>query len=133
MRKKIRAAAAVADGIHPLGRIASDASISKGTLARWIQEPEVAAYVHDRNELSDLWLRERNKQLLLLALNDLKGLLCSPNAPCPAKAWAITMLLQLNGYGDDIADGARRRYLAGLRDDIPRRRRQAMRRHLADA
>ena len=100
-KTKTRAVAAVADGIHSLGQIARRASVSKGTLAQWIQDPELRARMRAQKDLYDEWLRARTRRLMPRALKALEWIL-SPSTPSRAKVWAITTVLRLNGYGNDV-------------------------------
>jgi hypothetical protein len=100
-RKKRRAMAAVANGRQSLAQIAGRASVSRGTLARWIQDPELRAYMRAQNDLDDESLRARTRYLMFRALKALDWILDSPNTPWRAKAWAITTVIELNRYLDD--------------------------------
>jgi hypothetical protein len=100
-RKKRRAAAAVANGRQTLGQIARRAGVSKRTLAKWINDPELSAYIRALYEADDVSLRARTRYLMFRALKALDWILDSPNTPWRAKAWAITTVIELNRYLDD--------------------------------
>jgi len=137
-RQRLRAVAAVANGRQTLRQIARRASVSRGTLVRWIQDPELRAEVRAQNDLYDLWLRARIRGLMPHALRALKKMLSSPNASWQAKSWAITMIMRLNDYLDDVADGTGHRYATARHNVRPlnaavRGRRRGRLRRLVDA
>jgi hypothetical protein len=75
---------------------------AKRQLGQWIQDRELRAHMRAPNDLDDVWLRARTRRLVPLALKALGRILDSPNTPWRAKAWAITTVLRLNRYWDEV-------------------------------
>jgi hypothetical protein len=111
---------------------------AKRQLGQWIQDPELRAHMRAPNDLDDVWLRTRTRRLMPLALKALGRILDSPNTPWRAKAWAITTVLRLNRYWDEVMGLVGRRASTASRNvvelnGLPRRGRGRRLRHLRDA
>src|SRR5437870_5724681 len=101
-RRQRRALEALVDGGHTVRQIADGASVSRSTLAKWLEDPAFCAQMRAQDALFDVCLRQRAKRLMEHALAVLEKTLQSPNACWQAKAWAVATVLRINARHSDV-------------------------------
>ena len=104
-KRQRRAAEALVNGEQTIDQIADAASISKRTLAKWVQEPKQRAYLRAEVELADFWLRQRTRYLMSRAVTRLGKMLRSPNLHWGQRRRVIdTVLRQRTVYPDLVVE-----------------------------